>query len=144
MARSNLTYALPLAALLSLSGCGGGSSQTTGPTAAEVVPAPPPPPKPAPPPRQFQMAAFVTGTGRPGIGGCVSIQTDSPPDDTACDSRTFTAGDEGTRGTVTATPDPGYRFIRWSSLSSDCPGESTNPCSFAFDRDKHMIAGFGR
>jgi Divergent InlB B-repeat domain len=148
MARSSLRYALALAASLILAGCGGGSSNSTGPTDVPQEPVktatPAPAPKPEPPPRQFQMGAFVGGTGMPGTGGCVSIQADSPPNDTACDSRSFTAGDEGTRGTVTAAPNPGYRFIRWASYSSDCGGESVNPCSFAFDRNKQMIAVFGR
>jgi hypothetical protein len=50
-----------------------------------------------------------------------------------------------TRALLTAVPAAGYRFLRWSpSFSSDCAGETTNPCSFAFDRDKVMIATFGR
>ncbi len=129
-----------------LTGCGGASSGPTGTEAAAPVPAPAPPTRQVI--RQYTMVASVGGS-RQGTGGCLTIEADAPPSsDTGCgglnNPPARATGDEGTRGTVTATPDPGYRFIRWSSLSSDCPGESTNPCSFAFDRDKHMIAGFGR
>jgi hypothetical protein len=55
--------------------CGGGSSNTTGPTdtTAAAVPAPAPPPKPAPPPLRFQMTAIALGLRSPGgsNGGCV-------------------------------------------------------------------------
>jgi hypothetical protein len=132
-------------------GCGGGSSSPTGPTtetttAAAPVPAAVSAPAPAPPVRQvirqYTMAANVSGSYPPGIGGCLIIKTDSPPGETPCGSPARTTGDEGTRGTVTAVPDAGYRWS--SSFSSDCPGESTNPCSFAFDRNKVMTAYFGR
>jgi hypothetical protein len=150
MARSTLTY-FAVGAALALTACGGGSSNSTGPTAAvpqaadtEVAAPSAPTPKPASSSRQFSMAANVTGSYPPGIGGCLSIQTDSPPGETPCVSQARTTGDEGTRGTVTARPDSGYRFTGWSRLSSDCGGENVNPCSFAFDRNKVMTALFER
>jgi Divergent InlB B-repeat domain len=131
-----------------LTGCGGGSSNSTGPTAAvpqatdtEVAAPPASAPKSTSSGHQFRMTASVTGS-RPGIGGCVSIQVDSPSNNTSCGGSVAVDGDEGTRGTVTATPDPGYRFVKWQSFSSDCGGESVNPCSFAFDRNKTMYALF--
>jgi hypothetical protein len=99
--------------VLAVAGCGGGSSNSTGPTdttaAAVPTPAPAPVRAPAPPPRQFLMVANVTGIP-PGNGGCLIIQVDSPPHETGCDASARTTGDEGMRGTVTAVPDPGYRF----------------------------------
>ena len=95
------------------------------------------------------MTAVALGLRSPSgsDGGCVTVQADSPPgDDTGCSgsSSANIAGDEGTRGTVTAVPAAGYRFVGWNSSSSDCPGETTNPCSFAFDRSKTMYATFRR
>jgi hypothetical protein len=148
MARSSLPYALALAASLTLASCGGGSSKTTGPTDVPQEPvkvaAPAPPPSPEPPPRQFWMTASAGGQVY-ARSGCVRVQADEPPKETGCWGQTSILGNEGTRGTVTADPAPGYRFLRWSASSSDCPGESTNPCSFAFDRNyKWMTAVFGR
>jgi hypothetical protein len=104
--------------------------------------APVPPPTTPPPP--FMVTAIAQGPFPPGSSGCVTIHADSPPGDTACGSNVNIAGDEGTRGTVTAVPAGGFRFLRWASFSSDCQGETTNPCSFAFDRSKTMFAIFGR
>jgi Divergent InlB B-repeat domain len=132
MARSSVRYALPLAKLsllvgLALSGCGGDASSTTGPTmavpapeaatvrAAAPAPAPPPPPRP-----QVRVSTIANGPGS------ISIT------------------DQGARGYATASPAWGYRFLGWAASSSDCPGEMTNPCSFAFDRNKTIVANFGR
>jgi Divergent InlB B-repeat domain len=59
-----------------------------------------------------------------------------------CGSSVSLVGDEGTRGTVTAVPASGYRFLQWAASSPDCPGVSTNPCSFAF-ANKMIVARFG-
>jgi hypothetical protein len=64
--------------------------------------------------------------------------------DSACGKFVELSGAEGTRGTVKAVPESGSHFVRWSVYSSDCPGETVNPCSFAFDRAKHMTAEFGK
>jgi hypothetical protein len=165
LARSTLRYVLPLAKLsllagLALTGCGGDASSTMGPApippetstvaAAPVgsaptrapVPAPAPAPAPPPPPRRVPVTARVEG-GLVGGVGCVSMQADSPSRATRCAYPSVTiAADEGTRGSVTAVPGSGYQFIGWASSSSDCPGETTNPCSFAFDRSKTMVARF--
>jgi hypothetical protein len=145
MARSTLRYVLPFAlAGVALSGCGGGGSSPTGPT--DTTAAAVPVPAAASPPtqqvvRQYTMSGFANGSRD---WGCVRIQADSPPSSTPCGDHIGLHGDEGTRGTVAAEPAAGTRFVRWSSSSSDCPGESTNPCSFAFDRNKAMIAFFER
>jgi hypothetical protein len=136
--RTTVTGLFALA--LSLAGCGGDGSRSSGPTTTSTTAAP------APPPLRFMVTAIAEGpfsTSPPGSTGCVILHADSPPGDTACGSNVSTAGDKGTRGTVTAVPASGYRFIRWSSSSSDCPGETKNPCSFAFDRSKTMVAVFG-
>jgi hypothetical protein len=135
---------LALTLLSALAGCGGGSSSPTGPTSTEAAAAAPvPAASPASPTRQvvrqYTMSGF-SGSSQ----NCVRIQADSPPSTTPCGDHIGLQGDEGTRGTVTAEPAAGSRFVRWASSSSDCPGESTNPCSFAFDRDKAMIANFER
>ena len=83
--------------------------------AAAPAPAPPPPPRPQ-----------VTVSTRANGPGSVSIT------------------DQGERGYATASPAPGYRFLGWAASSADCPGEMTNPCSFAFDRNKTIVANFGR
>ena len=151
MARSTLRYALTTALLttFTLSGCGGGSSNATGPTDTTVAAAPAPTPKPRPAPRQFQMTVIARGLRSPSgsDGGCVILRADSPQgSDTGCsgESTADITGDEGTRGTVTAVPASGYQFLGWTDSSSDCGGETKNPCSFAFDRDKVMTARFGR
>ena len=70
------------------------------------------------------------------FGGCVSI------DNGSCGKTVRKMGNEGTRGSVLATPLSGNKFVRWAQGSSDCTGETTNPCSFAYDRNKAMVALF--
>jgi hypothetical protein len=131
-------------AAFALFGCGGKSSDPTGPTETASTPAVPV--TATPPPRRFEMVA-ESRTGSPystpvGDNGCVIIHADDA--DSACGKRVELAGAEGTRGTVEAVPESGFHFVRWSPYSSDCAGESVNPCSFAFDRAKHMTAEFGK
>ena len=124
--------------LLVLAACSGKSSAPTASTAET-----PPAPKPV---RRYEMVAEAR-RGSPystpeGAAGCVIIHaTDG---DSACGKLVRLDGADGTRGTVEAVPESGYRFIRWSPFSDDCPGETANPCSFAFDRAKSMTAEFGR
>jgi Divergent InlB B-repeat domain len=67
--------------------------------------------------------------------GCVII------DNSACGYSVHSIRNEGVRGTVTAVPKSGRRFLYWSS-SSGCAGETTNPCAFVYDRNKTIIAVF--
>jgi Divergent InlB B-repeat domain len=48
----------------------------------------------------------------------------------------------GTRGSATATPAPGAQFLSWAASSSDCPGETTNPCSFMYAPTTKLVAQF--
>jgi hypothetical protein len=141
MARSSLTYALVFGAALALTACGGGSSNTTGPTETTAATVDAATPTSTPPRTQYRMTAQLGGSQQ----GCVSIQADSPSDHTGCGSSVSINGDKGTRGEVTAVPRSGYRFLGWAPGSSDCADSTkANPCSFAFDRNKEMIAIFGR
>jgi Divergent InlB B-repeat domain len=147
---ASLRAVIPLALTgIALSGCGGDSSSMTGPTpqaaaTQEAAPVPTPTaPAPAPtasaspssprpaPVERVRASAQAQGPG------CVSIQGSS------CASSASAYGEIGTRGSVTALPAQGRRFLGWSSVSSDCPGETTNPCSFAFDHGKLLVATFG-
>jgi hypothetical protein len=131
-----------------LSGCGGDSSSTTGPTpqvpAQEAAPSTPAPSAPMPPPSSAPSTSSapapvqrVRASAQAQGPGCVSIQGSS------CASSASAYGDIGSRGSVTALPVQGRRFLGWSAVSSDCPGETTNPCSFAFDHGKLIVATFG-
>ena len=144
MASSALRYVLPLAKLsllagLALSGCGGDASSTTGPTmaaptttAAAPAPAQTPAPAPAPAPvTRYQVRVIAQGPG------CVTLASST------CASNISRMENAGTRGTTTAVPEPGRRFLGWASGSPDCPGETTNPCSFSYDRNKTITARFG-
>jgi hypothetical protein len=152
MARSSLTYGLVVGTALALTACGGGSSNTTGPTAAvpqapeaSEAPVTASASRPIAPRTQYRMTAFVSGTHVAARGSCVSIQADRPSDHTGCGSTVSLEGEQGTRGTVTAVPLSGYRFLGWAPGSSDCADSTkANPCSFAFDRNKTMTAMFGR
>jgi Divergent InlB B-repeat domain len=127
LAGSTLRYVLPLAKLsllagLALSGCGGDTTNITNPTPVAAAPAPTPATTSTPAPRpQFRVSTVANGPGS------ISISNDG-----------------GTRGHATASPAAGYRFLGWAASSSDCPGQTTNPCSFAFDRNKTLVANFGR
>jgi hypothetical protein len=142
LARFTLRYVLPLAKLsllagLALSGCGGGSGSTTGPTpvtpetetaAAPVASRPAPAPTPAP-----------TSTSTPGQRELVTVSFIAEGPGSVSGTRT---GEVGTRGSATATPASGARFLTWAASSSDCPGEMTNPCSFAFAPNTRLVAQF--
>jgi hypothetical protein len=151
LARSTLRYVLPLAKLslmagLALSGCGGDASSTTGPmpitpeatqvAAAPVAPRPAPTPAPAPAPRQLvSVSSRVEGPG------CVRLFSQLHGGDHQCGGTQVQ--EPGLRGSASAIPNPGARFIEWAASSSDCPGETSPGCSFAFDRNKTLVARFG-
>ena len=139
MARSSLRYVLPFAlGGVALSGCGGGSSNTTGATpvtpetetvaAAPVASRPAPAPTPAP-----------TSTPEPAQRQLVSVSFVAEGPGSVSGTRT---GEVGTRGHATATPASGAQFLTWAASSTDCPGETTNPCSFSFQPNTRLVAQF--
>jgi hypothetical protein len=125
-------------ATLALSGCGGGGSNTTGPTPVtpetETVAAVPMASSPAPAP-----TPAPTSTPAPAQGQLVSVSFIAEGPGSVSGTRT---GEVGTRGSATATPASGARFLTWAASSSDCPGETTNPCSFSFQPNTRLVAQF--
>ena len=144
MARFTLRYVLPLAKLsllagLALHGCGGDSSSMTGPTpvtpaATTVAAAPAPAQAPAPRPASSPTPA---PTSAPRQLVSVSMIAEGPG--SVGGTRN---GEVGTRGYATATPASGARFLSWAASSTDCPGETTNPCSFSFQPNTRLVAQF--
>jgi hypothetical protein len=143
------SFVLTMAVLatLTLSACGGDAGSTTGSTpvtpeastvaAAPVAsrPAPAPAPTSTPAPAQRDLVSVSSIAEGP---GCVRLFAKGG--DTSCGGTQVQP--IGTRGHANAIPAAGARFLGWAASSSDCPGETTNTCSFAFDRNKAIVAQF--
>jgi hypothetical protein len=137
-----------LLAGLALSGCGGDASSTTGPmpvtpqptqvAAAPVASRSTPTPAPAPAPAPRQLVSVSSRVEGP---GCVRLFSQLHGGDHQCGGTQVQ--EQGLRGSASAIPNPGARFIEWAASSSDCPGQTSPGCSFAFDRNKTLVARFG-